>query len=342
MNNRIISITSCLLLLLLAVLNLDVVANISIQTSDALVTRKPLNAVMLTTKDYTRAFEKSIMSALKYLVDVDKFYVVAPGAAAIEAKLSKLVGPRVVFVDESIFPFDWRNVSETMITTVEQRGVYPMAGGKTPFEHTVYSRTGWFLQQLLKFYAGRVLKLGDFVLLDSDVVFFRNISFVNATSPGGVTRYNYASSSQYHPAYMATLTRISGVGLFETGKDVHRSGICHHMVIVERVLDHLIAQTEARYRIPFWQVLLNESALELTCRAPRTGICGAGSTLSEYELYFNYALVKFPETVALRPLLWTNGPAPGLLFWPPVEHELHSDGPKNNWMGHRQVDGESL
>lgn len=78
------------------------------------------------------------------------------------------------------------------------------------------------------------------------------------------------------------------------------------------------------------------SALELTCRAPRLGICGAGSTLSEYEMYFNYARVKFPETVATRPLLWANGPAPGLQFWPPSEDLLASDGPKRHWLGHRQ------
>ena len=36
------------------------------------------------------------------------------------------------------------------------------------------------------------------------------------------------------------------------------------------------------------------SAIGMTCRAPKTNICGAGSTLSEYELYFNYAREKFP------------------------------------------------
>jgi hypothetical protein len=142
---------------------------------------------------------------------------------------------------------------------------------------------------------------------------------------------------------MATLTRISGVDLLKTQKgETYRSGICHHMVIVKSVLEHLVQQTEARYGLPFWKVLLNESAIELTCRAPRQGICGAGSTLSEYEMYFNYARQRFPETVAIRPLLWANGPMPGLLFWPPKEDELHSDGPKNNWLNHRQADGEDV
>lgn len=75
----------------------------------------------------------------------------------------------------------------------------------------------------------------------------------------------------------------------------------------------------------------------MTCRAPRAGICGAGSTLSEYEVYFNYARTKYPETVQLRPLMWANGPAPGMQFWPPVDQpEIQSDGPKSHWVGHRQ------
>lgn len=295
-----------------------------------------LNAVMLTTGKDTRAFEKSINSSLQYLVDVDKFYVITPNADKVREKLNTL-GERVVFVDESVFPFNWENVSTIMIEAVRDKGVYPLSGN-SHFEKTVWGRIGWFLQQLLKFYAGPVLGLTDYVLLDSDLVFFKNITFINETN-NGLTRYNYASSSQYHGPYMATLTRISGVGVYDNG--TYRSGICHHMVIVKTVLDHMMKDAEARYKMPFWQILLNESAIEMTCRAPREGICGAGSTLSEYEMYFNYARQKFPETVALRPLLWANGPMPGLLFWPPNEYELHSDGPKNNWLGHRQVDGKS-
>lgn len=78
----------------------------------------------------------------------------------------------------------------------------------------------------------------------------------------------------------------------------------------------------------------------MTCRAPRAGICGAGSTLSEYEMYFNYARQIFPQTFNLRPLLWANGPAPGLLFNPPFDTGIHSDCAKNHWLGHRQVEGD--
>lgn len=72
----------------------------------------------------------------------------------------------------------------------------------------------------------------------------------------------------------------------------------------------------------------------MTCRAPRGGICGSGSTLSEYELYFNYARNKFPSSVELRPLLWANGPSPGMMYVP-SSGVLESDGPKRNWRSFR-------
>lgn len=82
----------------------------------------------------------------------------------------------------------------------------------------------------------------------------------------------------------------------------------------------------------------------MTCRAPHPAICGAGSTLSEYELYFNFARHEYPGSVELRQpaLLWANGPAPGLQFWPHSETELISDGYKSSWVGHRQNEIVSL
>lgn len=82
------------------------------------------------------------------------------------------------------------------------------------------------------------------------------------------------------------------------------------------------------------------SALEMTCRAPKAGICGGGSTLSEYELYFNFAMRQYPESIELRMLLWANGPAPGLLFWPEKVEALVSDGYKSSWLNHRQNEGK--
>jgi hypothetical protein len=252
-----------------------------------------IDAVMLTTAKDTRVFVRSIQSALTHLVDVDKFYIVTPQVDDLTKSLGTELASnqRVVLVDEATFPFHGGNVTEVMFEAVRERGVYPMSGS-SQFEKTLWGRIGWFLQQLLKFYAGKVCKLKDFVLLDSDLIWFTDVHFIsnntslsNATVPALGTkpkyngnRYLYASSNQYHAAYLATLPRIAGVPLVEDGKVSHnfyftsqenlllqckftqvfRSGIVHHIVIVESVLDALMKKSEEKHGILFWQVLLNQ------------------------------------------------------------------------------------
>lgn len=308
-------------------------------------TSVPLAGVVLTTGKDTRVFEKSIHTALKYLVDIDNFYVITPDKIALEEKFGKSLGKRVHFIDEKIFPFNNTAVAEVMIQSVKDRGKYPI-NGNTVFERTVWMKNGWFLQQILKLYAGIVLELDDYVLLDSDVIWFQPIHFLNHTNTNHpeLSTYNYASSGQYHQPYFASLKKIGGVDMFDFTGSVFRSGIVHHMVIVKAVLHKLKEESEALHHgNPFWKVLLNESAAEMTCRAPREQICGAGSTLSEYELYFNYARNKYPQTLNFRPLLWANGPMPGLLYWPAEESDgkLVPDRHKHVWLGHRQNQGKS-
>lgn len=239
-----------------------------------------IDAVVLTTAKDTRAFIKSIESGLKHLVDVDKIYVVTPHVEDLTKQLAHIMSPRIVLVDESVFPFTGENVTQVMFETVRERGLYPMTGN-SQFEKTVWGRIGWFLQQLLKLYAGRVIGLGDFVLLDSDLVWFKDIKFFADSSTDSATstttpvttpstesassvtlpaytgpRYNYVTSSQYHGAYLAILERIAGVP-FLANQPVHRSGVCHHMVVVKSVMDDLIDRSEKMHGLPFWQVLLN-------------------------------------------------------------------------------------
>lgn len=308
-----------------------------------------LSAVMLTTWKDHKVFEASIRSAIRYMHEIDHFYVVTPNVQDFTKNLN--LGSKVTFIHDNVFPFSFDNITNTMFDAVREKGRYNLTG-ETSFEKIVWGRWTWYLQQLIKLHAGRVLNLEDYLLLDSDLVWFRNVTFINHTDSQGITKYNYASSSQYHPPYMATLKRIAGVDIFDSskngGENVFRSGICHHMVIVKSVLEDLANSTERLHgNIPFWKVLLRESAFELTCRAPSEKICGAGSTLSEYELYFNFARVKHPETVAIRPLLWANGPMPGLQYWPNLDNPhsavltKHWDRERSAWFSHRMPHGES-
>ena len=351
-----------------------------------------LDAVILTTGKDIRAFERGLISGLKYLVDVDIFYIVAPKAQELEENMKKkwkilltskmekydlskccpdcancanlqqmsactsLSAPeqanitkychdfnnqttRVKFIDEKIFQITFENVADAMLNTVQQVGTYPLENGKSPFEAHMYGHLFWFYQQVVKLYAGKVLGLRDYVLLDSDIIWFREVPFIAAIH-SNYTAYYYATSRQYQAAYISSSTRIPGIAYYkETDKSKnHRSGVVHHIVMSKTVLDHLFTDSSVLHGgLPFWQVMLNESAREMTCMPHKRGICGGGSTLSEYELYFNYARVKYPHTVVIRPLWWSNGPAPGLLFHPPSD-KLVSDGKRDCWLGHRQAD----
>ena len=308
---------------------------------------KKLSAVVTTTGKDTRVFEKSIMSCLTYLVDVDQYYIITPQAKEMSAHFSSKIGHRVHFIEESRFPFTWANITSIMLETVQQRGVYPLnpKSQDSPFEKLFWNggKVGWYFQQLIKMYAGQVLGLDDYVILDSDLVWMRNVSFIaevqsEDAATTGIYRYLYATSWQYYPSYHSTTKIMTGLTPFKEGPGKNakfKSGIVHHMTISKPVLRALVDFVEARHGLPLWHVMLNASALEITCRAPRNSICGLGGVLSEYELYFSWARHKFPQSVQLRPLLWANGPSPGLLFHPKPEDGLASDGPKSVWLSYR-------
>lgn len=112
-----------------------------------------------------------MQSVLDHLIDVKTVYIITPKAASVEAALAGKFGntDRVKYIDEAIFPFTFTNVTDVMYNTVKERGNYAL-DDNSPFEKTIWGRTGWFLQQVLKMYAGRVLNLNDYILLDSDLV----------------------------------------------------------------------------------------------------------------------------------------------------------------------------
>jgi len=321
-----------------------------------------LSAVMLTTAKDSYVFQRGISSALKHLVDVDKFYIITPSKEELETTHHNLVSSgRVIFIDEKTFNVAGKNltgelVADTMLQAVRDRGRYPLRNESDPlskqsqFENKLWAKISWYLQQLLKIYAGRMLSLGDYVLLDGDCVWFKDVKFIadEQTSLTAPFKYNYATSTQVHGAYLASSVRISGVPIITGRNQKHRSGVVHHMVLVKEVLDDLFETSEKLHNgMPLWKVMLTESAIEMTCHSPKPNVCADGSTLSEYELYFNYAQKKFPQTVNMRPLLWTNGPRPGMLYWPdpddaPTVPLLSSDTMKYKWIAYKQSETISI
>ena len=302
-----------------------------------------LDAVMLTVGKDGDVFERSITSAMEYLTDVRIFYIICPKVLEIAEKYPDLSNNnRIKFMDESLFPFSHQDVSETMLQAVSEAGKYNLSG-RSDFERYLQSRTGWYLQQLIKLYSGFVIPtIEDYLLLDGDLIWLRNVSLINnQLSTKAKGSYFYVSSSQYHSDYLHVYKSLTGYDIFAHPKGLYRSGIVHHMVIVQSVLKSLInrikkydLEVHQNRSLPAWKIILRASALQMTCHAPREKLCGSGNVLSEYELYINYALSHHPETISFRPLAWANGPRPGLLYWP--EEGSFNQGNRNAWI--RKVD----
>jgi len=145
-------------------------------------------------------------------------------------------------------------------------------------------RNGWYLQQLLKLYAGFYIPhiSENYLVIDSDLHFLKKINFFENERP------IYTISNEYHPPYFTHMNRMH----ISFVKKYNISGISHHMIFNIKYIQEIFDIVENTHNIPFWKVFLsvvNENESE--------------SGASEYELYFNYVL-KYD--IIIRELEWTN------------------------------------
>ena len=231
--------------------------------------------------------EWSMMSLLCRVGGIGKIWVVSDDSKAVHETLGALRADlgqdRIKWVSEKSYPFSWADVDQYMHCK---------------------SSCGWYLQQLLKMYAGRVLSgIRDYLVVDADIVWFgHGISMVAERDPvtNQALRFFYNTASQNHRAYFDHIRLLTGGAV--TRKFPKVSGVVHHMVFKLDVLEALLKLCEAHAGGDvFWKALLKSVD-------PK-----AYNSVSEYELYFNYALLFHPTTIALRHITFANGPRAGLV-----------------------------
>lgn len=158
----------------------------------------------------------------------------------------------------------------------------------TNYLKTTGNRLGWFLQQLLKLYAYKVIPglSSNILILDSDTIFLKPISFIDEKTGGAL----FNCGTEFHKPYFDHMGKfIPGLRrLFSC------SGITHHMLFQKPILDDLFDCVEKYHDMPFWQAFCR-------CVEIKTLFSGA----SEYEIYFNFALTRTSQ-VQIRPLKWLN------------------------------------
>jgi len=171
-----------------------------------------------------------------------------------------------ITINENIFPFN--------IETVQKY-------------HGKLKKNGWYLQQLLKLYSGKIIPdiLDKYLVIDSDTFFLKPTTFVENNK----CLYNYGT--EYHKPYFHHMEKLDKD---LTKIDKNKSGICHHMIFETKYIDELISGMEKNHNDLFYNIFL------------KTVTYKKGPGASEYEIYFNYMLKYNPDKIQIRKLNWKN------------------------------------
>ena len=242
-------------------------------------------------------FEKSLRSISKHVVEAKEIYVVSVKDAGIQAALERVGGN---WLDEDeVFPFNYSWVRSAL-------------DAKTQSTKYVY-HVGWYLQQLIKLYCGRAIGGRDVLVVDSDVVFFRDVAFVERTvktEKGCNATYRYAFSRESHGAYEKTNLALLGPTFGALAKSKLEeptgaiSGVVHHMIFRHDIIQDIEAKIYARHQMPLYAALFQRGSNDTVMEHPRS------NAFSEYQLYFHFARSFHPDSVHVRQLYWGNGPSP--------------------------------
>jgi hypothetical protein len=182
-------------------------------------------------------------------------------------KYSNLHVNNCITINEDIFPFS--------ISLIEKY-------------HGKRNRNGWYLQQLIKLYAGLYIPdiLDKYLVIDADTFFMKPTTFINEDK----CLYNF--SIEFHYPYFEHMFK-----LHPTLTKIYRnkSGICHHMIFEVKFIKELFSLVEnnGNGQDKFYDIFLKNV----------THYDDSGA--SEYEIYFNFMLKYHNDKITIRELKWT-------------------------------------
>jgi len=150
------------------------------------------------------------------------------------------------------------------------------------------NRCGWYLQQLIKLYAGFTIPdiLDNYLVIDSDTVFLKPTTFFEDDIP----LYNFGS--EYHMPYFIHMINMHP-SLIKCNKT---SGISHHLIFQKYILKDLFKLVESFHKKLFYEIFLE--AIEYN------EIMYSGA--SEYEIYYNFLIKNYSGKYKIRELKWKN------------------------------------
>ena len=201
----------------------------------------------------------------------------------IEYTKKNIIGYRNIY----LICYDPKIIIDGCITIDEKK--FPFTLETVIKFHEKIDRNGWYLQQLLKLYAGKIIPgiLQRYLVIDSDTFFLKPTTFIENNK----CLYNFGT--EYHISYFNHMLKLDN----ELIKfDQQKSGICHHMMFETKYIDELICKIERKHNDTFYNIFL-----KLVSDSDKS-LSGA----SEYEIYFNYMLKNHNDKITIRKLNWKN------------------------------------
>lgn len=182
--------------------------------------------------------------------------------------------------DEKKYPFSKLDLIQCIFADAEKAQNYVNAP---------YSKAGWIFQQLLKLYAPFVIPniSSNVLVVDSDTIFLHPVEFLTEDGGGYLT-----CGTEYYPPYFAHMQRV--LPGFEKVRS-SCSGVAHHMLFQRQIVDALLNCIEKHHNVVAWRAIcrcIDQSEVYKSC-------------MSEYEMYFNFALAKTNQ-VKVRELKWAQ------------------------------------
>lgn len=201
----------------------------------------------------------------------------------LEYNKKNIIGYRNIY----IIPYDPNIQFDGCITIPES--MFPFNIFTVYNFHGETVRGSWYLQQLLKLYAGLVIPdiLERYLIIDSDTIFLKPTTFVQ----DGLCLFNYCN--EFWGEYYLFMERLHPSFKKMDGN----SGVSHHMMFETKYVKEMIEMVQKNHdNHHFYDIFLY--------RVDRNYILGSGA--SEYELYFNYMLNYHSDKFILRKLLFIN------------------------------------
>ena len=220
--------------------------------------------IMPVKSDDLHLVEMNYKRVMKY-VDAEKIIVIT-NTANLEQVTG--LGPEVSFIDENSM-YEGLSFSATKEEMIK--------GGLDP------KLTGHCFQQLLKMAYCYVNQDDGYLVWDADTIPARHVPFYNEET----SKYIFYMKSEYVKTYFDHLKK-----LLQIDKQIEKSFISEHMYFRNDVMREINELIQANNEVPgekWWQKVV------------RAMNCGNG--MSEYEIYGNYVLSKYPDMYELRDAL---------------------------------------